>query len=162
VSVIVGSAPPEQVVQALRVQRAVGRKSAQWKPHWPSRCWNPIRRPVRRPPITGWRESRRRVTIEGVLIILTPPLREYRRPGPVVFRGGPPPRYEPPRQPEPPRRRRRIPRYLPGQARFTRISQRVRRPLRRRGWRRTGCRRARRGWWEPADRNLKVLVTSVW
>lgn len=66
-------------------------------------------------------------------MILTPPLREYRRAGPVVFRGGPPPRYEPPRQPEPVRRRRRIPRYLPGQTRFARSMQRVRRPLRRRG-----------------------------
>jgi hypothetical protein len=84
-------------------------------------------------PITGWRESCRRDTIEGVLMILTPPLREYRRPGPAVFRGGPPPRYEPPREPEPVRRRRRIQRYLPGQARFTRVAQRVRRPLRRRG-----------------------------
>jgi hypothetical protein len=84
-------------------------------------------------PITGWRESCRRDTIEGVLMILTPPLREYRRPGPVVFRGGPPPRYEPPREPEPFRRRRRIQRYLLGQARFTRAAQRVRRPLRRRG-----------------------------
>jgi hypothetical protein len=53
-------------------------------------------------------------------MILTPPLREYRRPGPVVFRGGPPPRYEPPREPEQFRRRRRIQRYLPGQARFIR------------------------------------------
>jgi hypothetical protein len=82
--------------------------------------------------ITGWRGSRRRDTIEGVLMILTPPLREYRRPGPVVFRGGPPPRYEPPREPEPFRRPRRIHRYLPGQPRFTRVAQRVRRPLRRR------------------------------
>jgi hypothetical protein len=75
---------------------------------------------------------RRRDTIEGVLVFLTPMLREYRRPGPVVFRGGPPPRYEPPRPPEPVRRRRRFPRDLPGQARFTRAAQRVRRPLRRR------------------------------
>jgi hypothetical protein len=66
-------------------------------------------------------------------MILTPSLREYRRDGPMVFRGGPPPRYEPPRAPEPLRRRRRIPRYLPGQVRFTRAAQRVRRPLRRRG-----------------------------
>jgi hypothetical protein len=80
-----------------------------------------------------WRESRRRDTIEGVLTILTAPLREYRRPGPVVFRGGPPPRFEPPREPEPFRHRRRIQRYLPGPARLTRGAQRVRRLLRRRG-----------------------------
>jgi hypothetical protein len=84
--------------------------------------------------ITGWRGSRRRDTIGGVLTILTPPLlREYRRRGPVVFRGGPPPRFEPPREPEPFRHRRRLERNLPGYARFTRAAQRVRRPLRRRG-----------------------------
>jgi hypothetical protein len=79
-----------------------------------------------------WRDSRWRDTIGGVLIVLTPSLREYRRSGPVVFRGGPPPRYEPPREPQPFRRRRRIQRDLPGQARFTRAAQRARRPLRRR------------------------------
>lgn len=83
--------------------------------------------------IIGWRESRPRDTIEGVLLILTPTLREYRRLGPVVFRGGPPPRYEPPREPEPFRYRRRIPRFLPGDTRFTRGAQHVLRPLRRRG-----------------------------
>ncbi|HEX8348120.1 MAG TPA: hypothetical protein VF657_25825 [Actinoplanes sp.] len=68
-----------------------------------------------------------------MLLILAPTLREYRRPGPVVFRGGPPPRYEPPREPQPFRRRRRIQRHLPTQALFTTGAQRVRRPLRRRG-----------------------------
>src|SRR4051794_11833413 len=139
-SVNVGSLRRSCSFPALRHRAAAGRTSRRGPARRELR--GELTRGERRPrrprvafpyAISGWRERLPPRHDRGVLMILTPPLREYRRPGPVVFRAGPPPRYEPPREPEPFRRRHRIQRYLPGHARFTRVAQRVRRPLRRRG-----------------------------